>query len=72
MAIIQNTVKEHRDAIGYSQQRLADVLGVSRNTVVNWERGASQIKANNLMQMVALFGCDVTELLGLTSEAAVV
>lgn len=66
---VQNTVKSHREAIGYSQERLAQVLNVSRNTVSNWEQG-SQIKSTNLMQMVALFGCDVNELLGLASETA--
>lgn len=65
-----NTVKDHRKQIGFSQERLANVLGVSRNTVANWERGA-QIKSNNLMQMVALFDCDINELLGLASETAV-
>ena len=65
-----NTVRKHREEIGYSQERLAMVLGVSRNTVVNWE-GGSPIKSNNLMQMVALFGCDINELLGLASETAV-
>ncbi|MBR2683100.1 MAG: helix-turn-helix transcriptional regulator [Atopobiaceae bacterium] len=64
---MQNTVKEHREAIGFSQERLGNVLGVSRNTVANWERG-EQIKSTRLMQMVALFGCDVNELLGLTSD----
>jgi len=64
---MQNTVKEHREAIGFSQERLGSVLGVSRNTVANWERG-EQIKSTNLMQMVALFGCDVNELLGITSD----
>ena len=68
---MQNTVKDHREAIGFSQERLAKTLGVSRNTVVNWEQG-QQIKSNRLMQMVALFGCDVNELLGLASETALV
>ena len=47
---MQNTVKEHREAIGFSQERLGNVLGVSRNTVANWERG-EQIKSTRLMQM---------------------
>ena len=46
------------------------MLGVSRGTVANWERG-EQIKSSYLMQMVALFGCDINELLGLASETAV-
>lgn len=64
---MQNTVKEHREGLGWSQERMANVLGVSRNTVANWERG-EQIKSSNIMQMVALFGCDVNSLLGLASE----
>jgi len=64
---MMNTVKEHREAIGFSQERMAQTLGVSRNTVANWERG-EQIKSTRLMQMVALFGCDVNELLGITSD----
>lgn len=68
---MQNTVKEHREAIGFSQERLAQTLGISRNTVANWEGGA-QIKSSNLMQMVALFGCDVNALLGFADERAVV
>jgi len=68
---MQNTVKEHCEALGFSQERLGNVLGVSRNTVANWERG-EQIKSRNLMQMVALFGCDVNTLLGLASQTAVV
>jgi transcriptional regulator with XRE-family HTH domain len=64
---MQNTVKEHREAIGFSQERLGKVLGVSRSTVANWERG-EQIKSTNLMQMVALFDCDVNTLLGLANE----
>ena len=68
---MQNTVKEHREVIGFSQERLAQTLGVSRNTVANWEQG-SQIKSSNLMQMVALFGCDVNTLLGFASETATV
>lgn len=66
---MKNTVKEHRESIGFSQERMANTLGVSRNTVANWERG-EQIKSSNLMQMVALFGCDVNELLGLTSDVS--
>ena len=68
---MKNTVKEHRQEMGYSQERLAQVLGVSRGTVANWENG-QQIKASHLMQMVALFACDVNELLGLVDETVAV
>lgn len=64
---MKNTVREHRERIGFTQERLAQTLGVTRNTVANWERG-EQIKSTNLLQMMALFNCDVNSLLGLTSE----
>jgi transcriptional regulator with XRE-family HTH domain len=31
-------LRERRQALGLTQQRLADRLGVSRNTVARWER----------------------------------
>lgn len=67
---MQNKVEEFRKEAGYSQNRLAQILGVAPNTVLNWEKGG-QIKSNNLMQMVALFDCDVNSLLGLPDDDAV-
>jgi transcriptional regulator with XRE-family HTH domain len=38
MAITGAKVREQRLALGLTQQGLADILGVSRNTVARWER----------------------------------
>ena len=67
---MQNRVEEFRKKAGYSQNRLAQILGVAGNTVGNWEKGG-QIKSDNLLQMVALFDCDVNALLGLPDDDAV-
>lgn len=32
-------IRERRDALGWTQQQLADVLGVAKRSVVSWERG---------------------------------
>ncbi|RUQ97643.1 helix-turn-helix transcriptional regulator [Labedella endophytica] len=36
---MRNVVAEHRKALEWSQQKLADELGVSRQTVISIERG---------------------------------
>lgn len=43
-----------RTAIGLTQARLADLLGISRRAVGEWEAGKSYPKAAHLKQMIAL------------------
>ncbi len=37
--VLQNRVKEARTGVGLSQQQLADMVGVSRNTISSIETG---------------------------------
>jgi DNA-binding transcriptional regulator YiaG len=37
-----------RKALGWTQQRLADVLGAQQSTVFRWEIGANQPRGANL------------------------
>lgn len=67
---MQNRVEELRKNAGYSRDRLAQILGVSGNTIINWENGGS-IKSGNILQMTALFDCSINALLGLPEEDAV-
>src|SRR5881409_106393 len=43
-----------RTSIGLTQAGLADLLGVSRRAVAEWEAGSSYPKADHLKQLVAL------------------
>lgn len=36
---MENTIPDERARLGWSQQRLADELGVSRQTVISLEKG---------------------------------
>lgn len=47
-------LKSLRAALGWSQQRLADEMGVARNTVNRWEMGKRNIPkmAERLLQMI--------------------
>jgi putative transcriptional regulator len=58
----ESKVKEHRERAGLSQEGLARQLGVSRQTVVNIERGRSEPRVLLAIAMAAALGVAVHEL----------
>lgn len=42
MAFKRRHFAQRRKAVGYSQEQLAERLGVERSTVVRWERGETE------------------------------
>lgn len=50
-------IKETRDALGWSQERLASAVGVQKSAVCHWEKGlrqpsgAAEILLNQLREM---------------------
>ena len=48
---------------GWSQEELAEKLGVSRQAVSKWESGASDPSTTNLMALAKLFGVSAEDLL---------
>lgn len=46
-----------RCAAGYSQKRLAEVIGVSNNTLCNWENGKALPRLSSLMNLCVVFDC---------------
>lgn len=58
-----NRLYELRKAKGYSQDELADLIGVSRQAVSKWERGESSPDTDNLISLAKLYGVSIDELL---------
>lgn len=56
---LQKLRKEH----GYSQEQLADELGVSRQAVSKWERGEASPDTDNLIALARLYNISVDGLL---------
>lgn len=59
---MQNQLKELRAERGYSQQQLADVLGVSRQTVISIEKGRFDPSLPLAFQLAEVFGCRIEDI----------
>jgi len=65
MGNIGNRIKELREHLGISQQRLADLMGVLRVTISQIEKGGRKICAEELIKLSEIFGVSVDSLLNL-------
>lgn len=57
------TLKAHRTSRGFTQEYVAEALGVSRQAVSKWENGSSDPSTANLIALAKLYGLSVDELL---------
>ncbi len=60
---IANKLQKLRKANGYSQEELADRLGISRQAVSKWERAESSPDTDNLIILAKLYNVSLDELL---------
>jgi putative transcriptional regulator len=59
---VDNRVNESRSRLGWSQQRLADELGVSRQTVISIERGRFDPSLPLAFRLARIFDTTLEEL----------
>ena len=59
-------IKKYRKEAKISQQSLADQLGVTRNTVINWEAGKYRPDADLFPKLCALLGITLNDLFGIS------
>lgn len=60
---LANRLIELRKSRGYSQESLADELGISRQAISKWERAESSPDTDNLISLAKLYGITLDELL---------
>jgi Zn-dependent peptidase ImmA (M78 family)/DNA-binding XRE family transcriptional regulator len=56
-------IREAREAQGWTQQQMADQLGVARTTIVAIEKGERRLRAKELVDIAGLLGRSVSDLL---------
>lgn len=59
---MENTLPDLRREHGWSQQKLADALGVSRQTVISIERGRFDPSLPLAFRLASLFGCTIEDI----------
>lgn len=61
--MLGNNIKKYRIIKGLSQEQLAEVLNVTRQSVSKWETGIAQPDADNLIKLASALGTTVEALL---------
>lgn len=67
-----NRLQQLRKANGYSQDVLAEKLGISRQAVSKWERAESSPSVDNLLDLAKLYGITVDEMLNTDGDKVVI
>lgn len=66
---VSNRVKERRQGLGWTQQELADRVGVSRQSVNSIERERYVPSLPLALAFARVFGCSTDDLFRLESES---
>ncbi|MCX5994159.1 MAG: DUF4065 domain-containing protein [Chloroflexi bacterium] len=72
MTEINQRIKALRANIGISQQKLADMMGVSRPTVTQIEAGDRKVSSADLIKLSEIFNISVDQLICLQDEPEVI
>ncbi len=59
---MENRLPDLRAAKGWSQQRLADELGVSRQTIISIEKGRFDPSLPLVFRIARTFGCAIEDI----------
>lgn len=61
-------IRSERIRMGFTVDAVANKIGVSKNSLLNYERGDTEVPGSALKKMAALYGCSTDYLLGMTEE----
>ena len=67
--VLGKKIELYREQRGMSRQELADLIGVTRQTVFRWEHGDRLPDILTFMQLSRLLGVEINDMLGLKGEA---
>lgn len=59
---MDNSLPQHRKRLGWSQQHLAEELGVSRQTIISIEKGRFDPSLPVAFRLAAVFECSIEDL----------
>ena len=67
--ITSQRIKELRSKSGYTMEKLADLIGVSKSTIAKWENGyVDNMRQDNIMKLADVFNVPPTYIMGYEEE----
>lgn len=69
--VTADRLQQLRKKNGYSQEVLAEKLGISRQSISKWERAESSPEIDNLMALAKIYGITIDELLDTENDEAI-
>lgn len=66
---IGKTIKEYRQRLGYSQEHIAEFLGIDRSTLSKYETGEREISLLHFDKLCDIFGIELDDLVENDSTA---
>lgn len=63
-----NNLKKYRQFKGFTQSDFASAIGTTKNTVSNWENGASTPNVYDAIKIMNVLGEDIQELFPLENR----
>jgi len=66
MALAKNLLKEHREGLGLTQEKLAEAVRVSRQTIISIEVGRYVPSLELALKFTHVFKCRVEDLFGIS------
>ncbi len=61
ISMLRNNLKAYRVKNGYSQEVVADLLGICVSTIKNWERNPEKITFEKLVKLADIYKCSVKD-----------
>jgi transcriptional regulator with XRE-family HTH domain len=68
--MIGRAIAKHRVASGFTQEQVAEALGIGNEAVSRMERGIVMPTVARLVELAEIFGCDAADLLTEASSRA--
>lgn len=65
---ISHAIRRYRESLKLTVAELAKDIGVSRNTLTNYEAGKTEPTASDLLRLTSVLGCSIAELLGVSED----
>ena len=62
MGAYRFSLRQARDYSGTTQQSVADALHISKQTLINWEKGITPITASNLRKLSEMYGIPIEDI----------